>query len=382
MKKQVSCVVLALLMVSMLGFASNLVQVQPARAQFNVDTYTLALWHFNEGSGQFVYDESPYHNDGTLGPTSNAEARDPSWTDGFTGQPGDYAISLDDWYDYVNIPDNPDGSLDLLGGDQFTIEFWTYVRQVSRSNRGNGHQWNSLVFKADGSSGYAIVQCSYYPRLSASFYDDTSVYHAIGPNPPPKHQWVHVMFTYDGQYLRIYYDGVLQTEKEIGHYYVGGNSQSLSIGKSLQGDEPWRDAADAKIDEVRLSSIARVPTIAASIDVDPDTLNLKSNGQWIAVYIELPEDYNVTNIDVDSIVLNVEGQDFAVDPAASTAVGDYDSDGSSDLMVKFDRVAVRNHLGVVDIDDGDKFYDMTLTVTGMVAGTPFEGSDTITVKRK
>lgn len=121
--------------------------------------------------------------------------------------------------------------------------------------------------------------------------------------------------------------------------------------------------------------------IPATIDIDPDTLNLKSNGQWITAYIELPEGYDVANIDVNSIALTVEGQDFTVDPAASTAIGDYDGDGISDLMVKFDRAAIRDHLGVVDIDDGDKFYDITPTVTGNIAGTPFEGSDTITVKR-
>ncbi|UCG36305.1 MAG: LamG domain-containing protein, partial [Candidatus Bathyarchaeota archaeon] len=350
MRKQVSGLTLTLLMLGMLGLAFNMVKVQPVRAQLEADAHTLALWHFNEGSGQIVYDESSYHNDGTLGPTSNVEAKDPSWAAGFTGQPGDYAVSMDDWYDYVNIPDNPDDSLDLLCGDQFTIEFWTYVRQVSRSGRGNSHQWNHFLSKypfGTPYSAYFMYQCSYYPFARFGFYDSTSTYCTTGCLPPPTHQWVHVMIAYDGQYLRIYYDDVLQSEADVGHHYVLGNNRPLAIGDNQNNDYPWTDGVDCIIDEVRLSSVARAPPIDASVDIDPDTLNLKSNGQWIIAHIELPGDHDVSAIDVASIALTVEGQDFAVDPAASTAIGDYDLDGISDLAVKFDRVAVRNHLGEV-----------------------------------
>jgi hypothetical protein len=116
--------------------------------EFVVDNYTLALWHFNEGQGQVVHDESSHHNDGTLGSTSEAEDSDPSWVSGFTNSSGDYALSFDQWNDYVNIPDNPDGSLDLQLLPQFTIEFWTYLRQLCRADRGNGQHWNRFLTKA------------------------------------------------------------------------------------------------------------------------------------------------------------------------------------------------------------------------------------------
>jgi len=44
--------------------------------------------------------------------------------------------------------------------------------------------------------------------------------------------------------------------------------------------------------------------ITAIIDFDPDTLNLKSEGRWVTVYIELPNGYDVSEIDVPSIKLN------------------------------------------------------------------------------
>ena len=106
--------------------------------------------------------------------------------------------------------------------------------------------------------------------------------------------------------------------------------------------------------------------VQASMDIDPNTLNLKSKGKWITAYIELPEGYSVGDIDISTVKLNDEI------PAElhPTEVGDYDTDGITDLMVKFDRAEVMALLSV---------GEATLTITGEVNGIPFEGSDTITV---
>ncbi|GAH61654.1 unnamed protein product, partial [marine sediment metagenome] len=123
-------------------------------------------------------------------------------------------------------------------------------------------------------------------------------------------------------------------------------------------------------------------SIPATVDIDPDTLNLKSNGQWITAYIELPG-YDVNDIDMASIMLTTdfdEGFTKEVDLEAPIAFGDYDEDGIPDLMVKFDRAALVNHLGEPDIDGGDKFYNVLLTVTGkLLDETPFGGTDIIRV---
>jgi len=114
--------------------------------------------------------------------------------------------------------------------------------------------------------------------------------------------------------------------------------------------------------------------IAISLDIDPDTLNLKSKGKWITAYIELPEGYNVGDIDISSILLNGT---IPVDPNAPTAVGDYDGDGVADLMVKFDRTAVCEFI----LSKGITFGNVTLTVSGrLYNGTEFEGCDTIRVR--
>jgi hypothetical protein len=126
--------------------------------------------------------------------------------------------------------------------------------------------------------------------------------------------------------------------------------------------------------EVYYAMVSLAP-IAATIDINPDTLNLKSKGKWITAYIELPEGYDVADINVSSILLN------GTVPAElrPTAIGDYNSDGIPDLMVKFDRQATVN-LILQNCDLTGMFGTATLTVTGNLNdGTLFMGSDTIKI---
>jgi rhamnogalacturonyl hydrolase YesR len=115
------------------------------------------------------------------------------------------------------------------------------------------------------------------------------------------------------------------------------------------------------------------PVSRAYINIDPDTLNLKSQGKWITAYIELPEGYDVSDIDVSTVMLNGEIQ-AELHP---TEIGDYDTDGIPDLMVKFSRAdlisSIYHTLGI-------RHENVTLTITGQLAdGTPFEGSYNIEV---
>jgi len=112
------------------------------------------------------------------------------------------------------------------------------------------------------------------------------------------------------------------------------------------------------------------PIVQANIDFDPDTLNLNSKGKWVTVYIELPNghDYNIYDIDLSNIKLN--GEIYA--ESSPYEIGDYDNDGISDLMVKFDRVAVISLLCAGD--------EVAITITGnLVDGRLFKGTDTIGV---
>ncbi len=121
------------------------------------------------------------------------------------------------------------------------------------------------------------------------------------------------------------------------------------------------------------------PAISATIDNDPGTLNLRSGGQWVTCYIELPDGYDVADIDVSTVMLNdtipVALLDVPVPDPVPTEIGDYDNDTIPDLMVKFDRAMVSAFILSQRITNGF----VTLTITGEVNGAPFEGTGTIRV---
>jgi hypothetical protein len=108
-------------------------------------------------------------------------------------------------------------------------------------------------------------------------------------------------------------------------------------------------------------------------------LNLKNKGNWITVYVELPEGYNVSDIDRTTVLLN---DTIPVDPSwvnapLESVIGDYDDDTVPDLMVKFNRTAVSEYI----LSKGFKYGNVTLTMTGKLSdNTPFEGNDTIMVR--
>jgi len=126
------------------------------------------------------------------------------------------------------------------------------------------------------------------------------------------------------------------------------------------------------VDDV--SFVGPRPPIPATNDIDPNTLDLKSQSDKNAItaYIELLAGYDVRQIDVATVKMDVYGYTVAAQ-LTPTAVGDYDNDGVLDLMVKFERQAVITALT-------GKMGDVALTVSGQLTdGNCFTGTDTIRV---
>jgi hypothetical protein len=107
--------------------------------------------------------------------------------------------------------------------------------------------------------------------------------------------------------------------------------------------------------------------VDAVIDIDPNTLNTKSKGLFVTCYIELAGEYDPADIDVSTVRFNdsVSAEQHPVE------VGDYDSDGIPDLMVKFSRHDV--------LETIDGIGEVEVTVSGQVDGQTFTGTDDIRV---
>lgn len=108
-----------------------------------------------------------------------------------------------------------------------------------------------------------------------------------------------------------------------------------------------------------------LPGVLNVIDIDPNTLNLKSNGEWVTCHLRLPEGSNAADIKLETVMLeNVIAADWLVF-----------NENNQIAMIKFSGSAVRDYLIEQELSG-----DVELTVTGeLIDGTTFAVSDTITV---
>jgi hypothetical protein len=101
--------------------------------------------------------------------------------------------------------------------------------------------------------------------------------------------------------------------------------------------------------------------VSAEARIVPRAINIASKGKWITCYIWLPEQYNVTDIKPDTVLLEreIKLDEFSVDEQEQVAIA------------KFNREDVRTILEVGDIN---------LKITGRFTnGTPFEAKGSIRV---
>jgi hypothetical protein len=79
--------------------------------------------------------------------------------------------------------------------------------------------------------------------------------------------------------------------------------------------------------------------VNATIGIDPDTINLKSNGKWITGYIALPghnvRQINISTVTVNGIIPAVNDPKYGF--VKNPEIDDRDHDGYPELMVKFNR---------------------------------------------
>ena len=191
--------------------------------------------------------------------------------------------------------------------------------------------------------------------------DPSSLYNPYCPDLPPPSGWACGPCHYD-------YDDDCLKEFSGSPGNGCGACHTLGTGCGWELDPPLPEQC---IEQIRPGECFVSTSVVATIDIDPDTLNLKSKGNWITCYIELPEGYDVNQIDVNTVTLSVEGPTSIEAALSPTEVGDYDNDTIPDLMVKFDRGAVQD----VASEGSEE-----MTVGGFLTdGTAFQGTDTVLV---
>ncbi len=108
-----------------------------------------------------------------------------------------------------------------------------------------------------------------------------------------------------------------------------------------------------------------LPGVLNVIDIDPNTLNLNSEGKWITCYLWLPEGYNVADVEPNTVML---GYSIPADWI-------WFDEETQLLMAKFSRSAVENWLIEQELSG-----EVELSMTGaLIDETTFGGTDTISI---
>ncbi|MCW3976829.1 MAG: PKD domain-containing protein [Candidatus Bathyarchaeota archaeon] len=296
-----------------------------------------------------------------------------------------YSPELPEWGEPVTFDASdsydPDGwDIERYEWDFGDGEFWTTFEPTvthTYASRGLYHVW-LIIWDVEGDFGYTSFGVDVFgpwqfPPVASFTYS---------PEDPAVGETVHfdASASYDPDYMgSILYeywgfgDGDEGLGRMVTHVYAAAGTYTVHL-TVIDESGSYGDFGDEVV-------------VHAHVDVDlvPDTLNLKSEGQWITAYIQLPAGYPPEDIDATTILLDHTvapildpRYDFATNP--SEYLVDHNTDGILERMVKFDSAEVmsliRDHVAA----NGWRFCDVALTLTGeLLDGTQFEGDDVIRV---
>jgi predicted outer membrane repeat protein/parallel beta-helix repeat protein len=150
-----------------------------------------------------------------------------------------------------------------------------------------------------------------------------------------------------------------------GDYHLLEGSPCIDIGDPNYVAEPNETDLDGKPrvigGRIDMGAYEYSSSIPAEVRIVPRTINMASKGKWITYYIWLGEDYNVADIDPDSVFIEdaVKAQSLKLDEEQQVAI------------VRFSRSEVKGILGIGQVE---------LTIIGQLTdGTIFEATDVIRV---
>ena len=207
------------------------------------------------------------------------------------------------------------------------------------------------------------------------------------PNAGPRGEWPasgggNTITWLTCQETRIGSDGMHAVVGAFGVYAYSADLLKVTPNRNLQSG-PFLGFANCDAEEVRPDSISSSgwagfgidgrnpcgPLAVTALDVDPNTLNLGSQGNFVTAHIELSPGHDPANIDLSSLRFNA----FVAASTEIWEIGDWNLNGVPDLMVKFPRDQVDAVLS-----EGDH---VLVTITGTIYEQTFIGTTRIRVIR-
>lgn len=257
----------------------------------------VAIWHFNEGSGQTAYDAGGNNNVATLGSSPSADANDTTWYNGIAG----YGMKFNE-NDFMYTLNSP--SLQTSG--DLTIKAWLYPTNISKGRQGiisKHYSYEYDIIMEDGSIG-----C---PRGQISFYHGNGTYEEIQEPSGmvvSENQWNYIAISRNmtDKTIRFYLNGkfvgaddfvaapVASTynisigwRKGTGNYFNGIIDEIEIYNRVLTGDEiaaaqEMRALWAARWDITSATNIDNLITTCKNSNIN--TIFFQARGEGYALY--------------------------------------------------------------------------------------------------
>jgi hypothetical protein len=244
----------------------------------------VAWWRFEEGSGDTAEDSSGSGHHGTLLGT-------PDWVLGPEGFGGALAFNPDKC---VGVDC---GIFDPTNGTgQFTIALWAFWDGTGTSmhflTKSNGWGADTMMFQVE--LWGALTNPAEIDRVGLSYQGNISSYTSSSGSTPfsimPKNQWVHLAFTFDGNYATVYLNGV--DEEGPKPFSIGSNVDAMvEIGYNSNRPTVSERTFHGSLDEIRLYdrplSDQDVQTLIVGGEIETGAAALPKPGNRV---IDVPQD--------------------------------------------------------------------------------------------
>ncbi len=176
-----------------------------------------------------------------------------------------YALRFDGVDGYVEVPH----STDYKPVNQITIEGWIKADSFSTNNNLTSTAFNQMRIWMMGNNSIGQGFSCYLNYVNTG-NQRVSWYTGVETG-----RWYHLACVYDGQYQRLYVDGVKVGEITVGSDTINQDSNPLMIGRMST------EYTDGEIDEVRIWDVARSEAeIEGNMNREVDVNTSELVGYW------------------------------------------------------------------------------------------------------
>lgn len=184
---------------------------------FVSDENTVALWNFKEGEGTVIHDSGPLGIDLTVG--DYGEGTPPKWVEGKFGKA--LLFNGDNKRECGNFGRNK-----YLGlKNEVTFEAWIKPNEPPAEIRGMGLFQNMMSKEC----GFRIGMSS-KGKISFIVGDGKQDFNLNSNKDVPLNEWSHIAATYDGKAMKIFINGVEDSQKLLEGGIVQAKTDIFCLG--------------------------------------------------------------------------------------------------------------------------------------------------------